>query len=278
MVVDHTPSTENHISAVVLTAGEDLRCFAQCRDTAEAGLLLSGTATVQLSGNRYTLSPGDIYTASPNAVLSLTAFSEDARLLRLRFSMDMICPHPEHFFYRDFWEPLSQGSMQLPPHLPENHSAAPALGELLTTILHTTDRLQCFALLMELCLVLMPHCIYAPDNAPELGVANRTVRLCMIYIINQYHKKIRLARIARYVKCHPNYLCSLFKSHTGMTVVEYLYHIRVETAAELLCKEDLSVSKIAEVTGFPNRSMFYKKFRQIMGLSPTTYRKKYSIH
>ena len=278
MITEYIRPTKNHISAAVLQAGEDLQCFAHCQDTVEVGLLLSGTATVLLSGKEYTLSPGTVYTANPDAIRCLTAFSEDARLLRLIFSPDMICPHPEHFFYRDFWEPLSRGTMQLPPHLPADHPALPVIRELLMTILNTTDRLQCFTFLMELCLTLMPHCIYTPESTPDLGVANRTVQLCMVYIINQYHKKIRLARIARYVKCHPNYLCSLFKSHTGMTVVEYLYHIRVETAAELLCKDDLSISKISEVTGFPNRSTFYKKFRQIMGVSPSTYRKEHTIH
>ena len=278
MVADYTPSTKNHISAAVLTAGEDLRCFAQCRDTAEVGLLLSGTATVQLSGNRYTLSPGDIYTASPNAVLSLTAFSEDARLLLLTFSMDMIRCHPEHFFYRDFWEPLTLGVMHLPPYLPATHPVAPAIRSQLTELLRTTDRLQRFAALMELCLLLIPHCLYPADSAPKLGIANRTVRFCMIFILNHYHRQIRLPRIARYVKCHPNYLCNLFKAYTGMTVFEYLYHIRVEAAAELLCKDDLSISRVAEVTGFPSRSMFYKKFRQITGQSPTTYRNQHFNH
>lgn len=278
MIVDFTASSKNILDIATVTAGKDLRRFAQCRDTVEIGLLLSGSATLQLLGRGYALSAGDSYTVSPNTVLSLTAFSKDARLLWLTFSMDMIHPHPEHFFYRDFWEPLTLGAMQLPPYLPVTHPVAPAIRSQLTELLHTTDRSQRFAALMDLCLLLIPYCLYPADSTPELGIANRTVRFCMIFILNHYHRQIRLPRIARYVKCHPNYLCNLFKAYTGMTVFEYLYHIRVEAAAELLRKEDLSISRVAEVTGFPSRNMFYKKFRQIMGQSPTTYRNQYFNH
>lgn len=268
--------TQNHISAAILKAGEDLVRSAGFRDTVEVALLLSGTVTMQLSGNQYTLSTGDISTVAPNIVHGVTAFSADAQLLLLTFSTDMIRCHQDHFFYWDFWKPLQDGSIQLPPFLPAEHLAAPMLQRQMLNLLHTDDPFRRFACLMELCLQLIPFCTYPPENEPILGVANKHVRRCMIYIINHYHHKVRLERIARYVKCHPNYLCNIFKAHTGMTIMEYLYYTRVETAAKLLLTEDVSIHQICEISGFPNRNMFYKKFRQIMGMSPTTYRNKHS--
>lgn len=270
--------TQNHMEATLFTAGENLQNFAGSRDAVTIGLVLSGAITVQLAGTSYFLSANEIFTAAPNTVHGLVEFSQDAQLLLLTFSMDMIRTQPEHFFFLDFWLPLSQGTMALPPHLPASHPSLPALQSLLTNLLHTTDRLQRFVFLMEICLQLIPCCAYPPENQLHLGIENRNVRLCMIYIINFYHRNLRLAQIARYAKCHPNYLCAIFKAYTGQTVMEYLCHIRVEAAAELLRTEDMSINKIAELTGFSSRNMFYKKFRQITGLSPTTYRKKYTIY
>lgn len=266
---------QDQISVSILRVGEDLRCFAGFREAVTVSMVLSGAVTVQLAGSSYPLSTGDIYIAAPHAVYGISRFSEDAQLLLVTFSMEVIRTQPEHFFYRDFWQPLSQGMVALPNRIPASHPAAPALSGLMLELTKTSG-LRRFACLMEICLQLIPLCTYPPENQPVLGVDNRKVRLCMIYIINFYHRKFELKRVARYVKCHPNYLCALFKSHTGMTVVDYLYQIRVEAAAELLETVDLSISKVSELTGFPSRNMFYKKFRQIMGISPTVYRSQYS--
>jgi two-component system response regulator YesN len=79
--------------------------------------------------------------------------------------------------------------------------------------------------------------------------------------------------LAAHVHLHPNYLCALFKEHTGERIFDYLTRVRVDTAAAILRREDISVSRLAEQTGFPSESLFYQKFRQQMGMSPKAYRR-----
>lgn len=69
-----------------------------------------------------------------------------------------------------------------------------------------------------------------------------------------------------------SYLSPIFKSHTGMTFVEYLTRIRMEEAETLLSRTDLKVYEIAERVGFRDSHYFSLTFRKQTGLSPSEYR------
>jgi len=253
-------------------------CATVCHDTVAMGIVLAGTAKILIHGTWHKLTAGEIYTAAPNTPYTLKDLSKTAQLLQIRFPMELIRTHREHHFYRSFWLPLSQGRLQLPAHLPACHPASPEIREQMLLFSAAANPLQQFAAAMELCLLLCPYCIHAIESRSDPGTENWIVWHCMIYIVNRYQNKIRLEDIARDVNCHPNYLCNLFKSRTGQTVFQHLTQIRLEAAMDILRKDPMPIGKIVEVTGFSCRNVFCKKFRQATGMTPTAYRKKYSIY
>lgn len=126
-------------------------------------------------------------------------------------------------------------------------------------------------ILMRVCLALMPYCRVS-ENAPIIPDSQHDgVRLCMRYIHNHHAEKITLEEISRYCHLHPSYLCTVFKKHTGQSIFDYLTKVRVESAANLLLREDLPIGKVAELTGFHSECLFYKKFKAIMGTTPKVY-------
>ncbi len=68
-------------------------------------------------------------------------------------------------------------------------------------------------------------------------------------------------------------LARKFKKLTQLTPTEYIQTLRVERAKELIQATNLTMTEIAEKTGFYDPSHFSKKFIQINGLSPNKYRK-----
>jgi transcriptional regulator GlxA family with amidase domain len=68
-----------------------------------------------------------------------------------------------------------------------------------------------------------------------------------------------------------------FKKATGDTPLEYLQHLRIETARRFLETTAEPVEAITPLAGYSDASSFRKLFKRVTGLSPGAYRKKFSL-
>lgn len=65
-----------------------------------------------------------------------------------------------------------------------------------------------------------------------------------------------------------------FKFLYNRTVTEYIRHIRLESARDMLKNTDLNISQIVYSIGFSSRSYFSKIFREKYGITPNRFKKK----
>lgn len=65
-----------------------------------------------------------------------------------------------------------------------------------------------------------------------------------------------------------------FKFMYGRTVTEYIRHIRLETARDLMNTSDYNISQIVYTIGFTSRSYFSKIFKEKYEITPHEFRKK----
>ena len=95
------------------------------------------------------------------------------------------------------------------------------------------------------------------------------------YINLHIRESLTLDHIAE--ACHINkyYLCHHFKLQINMTVMQYIQEQRITMAKTALIETDKSISAIAVENGFTNVSHFCSVFKQVEGISPAIYRKKY---
>ncbi len=77
---------------------------------------------------------------------------------------------------------------------------------------------------------------------------------------------------ADYLDRSPNYLDTLFRSHTGLTISEALRRKRLDSAARMLVASDKTVGDVAGCCGFADLSNFSKIFLRKYGVSPLRYR------
>ncbi len=68
-------------------------------------------------------------------------------------------------------------------------------------------------------------------------------------------------------------LSRLFKERTGSDFSDYIRRFRMERAARMLARPELTVEKIAELCGYSQRASFDKEFKKHTGLTPCQYRK-----
>lgn len=67
------------------------------------------------------------------------------------------------------------------------------------------------------------------------------------------------------------------KTVSGMTPSEFIRHIRIKQATQLLANTTLTVNEIFYQTGFNNQSYFFREFKKQHGCSPSEYRSRMQI-
>lgn len=99
-----------------------------------------------------------------------------------------------------------------------------------------------------------------------------------LYIAGNYQKKLSVAEIAEKVNLHPNYVVTLFRSHCGIGIVDFISRLRISHAQRLLSTTDMKMLDIAFDSGFSSISSFYEVFKRVCKTTPSQYRTGNSLH
>ncbi|KWX85520.1 AraC family transcriptional regulator [Paenibacillus riograndensis] len=100
------------------------------------------------------------------------------------------------------------------------------------------------------------------------------VRRARQYVLEHYGEYgLTLESIAGHLQASPVYLSRLFKQELGEPFGTYLTQTRLRKAAQLLHSTELSMSEIAERTGYETQHYFSTAFKKQTGVSPLQFRK-----
>ena len=72
----------------------------------------------------------------------------------------------------------------------------------------------------------------------------------------------------------PTYLSRLLKQEIGVSFIEYLTHVRVQKAIQLIQDPATKLYEVAERVGYANQHYFSTAFKKVLGVSPAEYRKR----
>lgn len=88
-------------------------------------------------------------------------------------------------------------------------------------------------------------------------------------------KNYTVEEIADKFNFNKDYLCRIFKNHTGMSTIKYINKARISKAKELLCSSELSIRAISSSLGFSDEKYFMKLFKANEDMTPSQYRNTY---
>ena len=94
------------------------------------------------------------------------------------------------------------------------------------------------------------------------------------YIRDNLAEPLSLDQIASKFYLSKHYLCRIFKSATGFSVMEYIIYSRVLKARQLL-QDGVSVQQAGEMSGFSDNSHFIRTFGHLTGVTPGRYAKEH---
>lgn len=87
------------------------------------------------------------------------------------------------------------------------------------------------------------------------------------------HDPLTLRDLAHGAAMSPYHFLRTFRAIVGMTPYQFVLHRRLHRAATRLRCSDDGVSAIAWDTGFSDLSTFNRRFRRLIGLTPSAYRR-----
>jgi transcriptional regulator GlxA family with amidase domain len=124
------------------------------------------------------------------------------------------------------------------------------------------------------------HTDIRPGERPQqAGIAQRfdlsdpTVIRAVQAMENHLADPLTLTQLSDIVDVGVRQLNRLFQQHLQISTLAFYRQLRLRKARSLLSDSSLSVSGVAQSTGFANGAHLSKQFRAFFSLSPTAYRK-----
>ena len=110
------------------------------------------------------------------------------------------------------------------------------------------------------------------SSSSRLSSQNLYIKKVEEYIYLHLHEKIIIDAIANDIGLSPNYLSTLFKKETGLTLQQYITKKKIEVASGMLLYSEYTPTDIGNILAFSSTSHFIKTFKSITGLTPRQYK------
>lgn len=93
------------------------------------------------------------------------------------------------------------------------------------------------------------------------------------YMTEHIDSTINLSELAAYLNLSKQHIIYVFKQETGFSPIDYFRRLKMQRACQMLDLTDMSIKEISYSLGINDQYYFSRSFKDIMGCSPTEYRK-----
>lgn len=230
----------------------------------ELEIILGGSGLQNLNGSVYPIGPGTVYFLTPIDFHAITP-TDELDILNVAFAENLLSPVLQlHFMNRR--DDLIFSSQ-------EEANGMAMLIERLDGECRREDQFSSDARSQLLSLLMYPIARSMNAGRPPARAESQQLEDSMRYLFRHFREDISLAQIAEKSGYTPNYFSYLFHASCGIRFMDFLTRLRINYARSALLTTTLSVSQIAQSSGFSSSSNFFRAFRKETGLSPEIYRK-----
>lgn len=113
-----------------------------------------------------------------------------------------------------------------------------------------------------------------PNRAPDDVVVS--LRRARDYADRNFTDPLNLEQLAAVAGISKYHFQRLFAATYGVSPAEHLSQRRIERAQDLLRATNLTVTEICVTVGFSSLGSFSSRFRDLVGESPSDFRRRYS--
>lgn len=240
-----------------------------------------GSVMVDAGGERYHLRHGELIFHQPDEFHTVVADGVNAPNLAV-ISFD--CPSPSMDFFRGRLLHAGEAERELLSRILREAEAAFAtpLDNPAVTCLKRADNApfgseQMIALLLEELLIGLIRRERGEQHAARITSTvkrrsgNELAARVIAYMEENAGGSLTFSDICRFSAQSATNLKTIFKSVTGMGVMEYYRRLKIEMAKKMLREGEGNVTQIADRLGYASVHYFSRYFKQATGMTPTEY-------
>lgn len=106
----------------------------------------------------------------------------------------------------------------------------------------------------------------------ECENTNNDIYYDVLDFLRERHSGVSVDEIAKEFNFSKSYISHMFKKKSGRTLKEYCNILKINDAKVLLESSNISVTEIAQMSGFNNFSYFINVFKNMTGVTPLKWR------
>ena len=249
------------------TASNYVHCMHKHDQILEVLLVEAGTGMYCVENEQFSVESGDIVICNANSIhdqipdssqpyITFCIGMTDLQIVNLPPNCLIPSQAHTHFHQPAQFREISTLTHLIQPHIPGNCD---------------DDKTLCRLYSLPLLTLLFQMVTEEPQPTSQ----KTDTLLCQIkaYIDEHYAEDLSLSQISAHFYISPYYLSHLFRKHFSYSVMQYVIRRRIGEAQSLLMRTRISVTEIAQRTGFSDASHFSKLFLKYVNMSPLEYRK-----
>ena len=258
-------------------AGRSFQIPVHWHDEFEIIYVRSGFLTVSISGESYIGKTGEAFVVSPGNLHLMGSQSGTVDYYTFLFPLKYISFRTDDMLDEKLLEPLNSGHLMICPRV---NDTAKELCEQLIKIYEAkndeseskiTTQVRTKIILLQFILEMWKKGFVIENDTSGRNTVEKEM---VSYIQQNFTGKISLREFGEQFHLSEKYISRYFKEHFHITLSQYITHLRLEHAKQLLQDTDIPVTEIAMQSGYQNVSYFIRSFKKTYGVSPLKYRKK----
>lgn len=117
-----------------------------------------------------------------------------------------------------------------------------------------------------------------PFAAPNWSYdgSDRIIARCLEWIALNYEESNPVHRMAEIAGLNTRTFARRFRAATGSTPIDYVQHVRIEEAKQMLETTSDPIDDLSAKVGYLDPAAFRRTFRKLAGTTPAEYRRRYT--
>lgn len=259
--LEHLPNP--HIC--LLQAGWE-RCkpgysYTNYRDMYLIHFIKSGTGTLQIGNQTFSLSTNDMFLIRPNQLAIYTSDPDD----------------PWEYYYFAFNGAFAPDLVERTVFSKNRCVHKAEDNTLCELIFNATAEIQQSDIpdltgLEHLFKFLPLLCDKLPKSRQEQKIYLEYIVPIQQYIEQHFSEPLQTSALARHFNIDRSYFYRIFKKFTGLSPEKYIIALRIQRAKLLIANTDLPLTTVSVYVGYENYPPFFSMFKKVVGISPNEYR------